>query len=135
MGNDINVAGVTFANPDDESRQTILRNFGFGYRYALLQQTIFNNERAVEVWIDGKQVGYIPKKELNNPLSYKELLIAQITAFKERGKTVYCAILSPVQKPSEIEQLDMTRFCNIRNLPVPTVLDKRAYEMFKYQHS
>lgn len=78
----IKVAGVTFPNNDGESRQEILKQIGFGFKTAILKQTTFEGERAVEVWIDGKQVGYIPRKELNDPMSYFTELTAQIMYFE-----------------------------------------------------
>lgn len=79
------VAGVTFPNPDGESRQEILKNIGFGFFTANLVQTTFENERAVEVWIQGKQVGYVPRADLDNPMSYKQTLKAQILFFDAKG--------------------------------------------------
>ena len=92
--NSISVAGVTFSNENGESRQKILRDFGFGFRYALLRQTTYEHERAVEVWVDSKMVGYIPKKRLDDPLSYKELLRAQIL-YLEQEDIYYVELTDP----------------------------------------
>lgn len=78
------VAGVTFCNPDGESRQKILDNLGFGWKTAVLKQTVFEGERAVEVWIEGKQVGYIPKANLSCEFSYRDELKALVLYFPEQ---------------------------------------------------
>lgn len=126
----IHVAGVTFANPDNESRQEILKNLGFGYHYAILQQTTFENERAVEVWVDSKLIGYIPRKELDNPMSYEAILAVQICC-NEETDTFY-AILSPIE-PLSFEQMnEMSEFFKKHHPELPIVFDKRAYEIMKY---
>lgn len=132
MGDYIKIAGVTFDNPDGENRQDILRNFGFGYRYAILKQTVFENERAVEVWVDSKLIGYIPRKELDNPLSYRDLLLAQIMYFEE--KDIYCAEVSEIQHPDAQDTAKIMTFCNERNLTPPFIADKRVYGMFIYNN-
>lgn len=126
----INVAGVTFANPDNESRQEILKNLGFGYHYAILQQTTFENERAVEVWVDSKLIGYIPRKELGNPMSYEAILIVQI-CYNEETDTFY-AVLSPI-RPLNFEQMnEISEFFKNHYPDKAIVFDKRAYEIMKY---
>lgn len=128
--NSIHVAGVTFDNPDGESRQAILKSFGFGFRYAILKQTVFDNERAVEVWIDSKMVGYVPRKELDNPLSCESLLIAQIGRYEEED--IYWVSLSPAQLPTKQEFAEMTTFCTANHIALPVVQDKRAYALAKF---
>lgn len=128
MNEYIKVAGVTFPNDDGESRQTILKNIGFGFHYALLNQTTYDNERAVEIWCDGKMVGYIPKIELTNPLSYAEILILQVLYFEEKG--IYCAELSERQEPTDEETKRVIEICNEKKLKMPIVVDKRAYAFF-----
>lgn len=85
------IAGVTFRNSNGESRQEILKNLGFGWKLADLKQTTFNGERAVEVWIDGKHVGYIPKTDLNSEFSHYAALDALILYYEE--KDIYYAEL------------------------------------------
>ena len=131
MSDTINVAGVTFVNPDGEERQKILQNFGFGYRYAILQETTFEGERAVEVWVDSKLIGYIPRKELNNPLSRMNLLVAQICYYEE--KDIYCATLSPVEEPSTAACYVMQAYCEKNHISPPTVIDTRAFNLFWHQ--
>lgn len=128
MDNYIKIAGVTFENPDGESRQKILKDFGFGYRYAILKQTTFENERAVEVWVDSKLIGYVPRTQLSNPLSYEELMLVQIMYFEE--KDIYCAEISPIQHPDEQDIAKITTFCSERCLDIPYIADKRVYGMF-----
>lgn len=126
----INVAGVTFANPDNENRQEILKNLGFGYHYAILQQTTFENERAVEVWVDSKLIGYVPRKELNNPMSYEAILIVQICLNEESG--TFYAVLSPIEPLSYEQMNEMSEFFK-KNYPNNAIVyDKRAYEVMKY---
>jgi len=127
---DINVAGVTFANSDGEHRQDILKNLGFGYYNAVLKQTTFENERAVEVWINDKQVGYIPRSELDNQLSFSPALFAQIYLYKE--KDIYCVTLSEFITPSYDLQHDMNTYCAAKGLPMP-INDVRAYSLFTFQ--
>jgi len=135
MNNCIKVAGVTFNNPDGESRQTILRNLGFGYHYAILKQTTYDGERAVEVWSDSKFIGYVPKTQLTSPLSYENLLLVQILYYEE--KNIYYAELSELQQPSEAEIAQMKLFCQTNKLAMPP-MDRRAfaytYDMFYHQN-
>lgn len=132
MGNSIKVAGVTFANPDGENRQNILRDFGYGYRYAILKQTVFDGERAVEVWVDSKLIGYVPKKELDNPLSFSPILLAQICCFEEDD--LHYVILSEIIPPTD-ETLSSTRtFCEQHSLPMPSIQDERAFALYPYQY-
>lgn len=128
--NEITVAGVTFANPDGEKRQDILKSLGFGYKYATLVQTTFQNERAVEVWIDAKLVGYIPRKHLNDPISYSEMLFAQIAFSNEIGN--YYVILSPLEPPDIDEQIATCEYCSKHQKELPIVFDKRAYQAVRY---
>ena len=93
----IKVAGVTFSNDDDESRQKILKNIGIGSNTADLKQISFRGERAVEVWIEGKLVGYIPKTELNNTLSYCSKLAALVLYFKKGSTGIYYVELSELK--------------------------------------
>ena len=127
--NYLRVAGVTFNNLDGQSRQTILRDIcGFGYHYALLRQTIYNDERAVEVWINSKMIGYVPKSELNNPMSYEQILIAQIG--ENQDDHVCWAMLSPIIPPSDKDIAVINSFCMERNIDPPIVKDLRAYRLF-----
>ena len=71
------VAGVTFNNPDGESRQDIIKNIiekhtthnyysGAGKLVATTYhnpETAFN-EPAIEVWMEDKLIGYIPKLKI-----------------------------------------------------------------------
>lgn len=135
MDDYIKVAGVTFDNPDGESRQTILRKLGFGYRYAILKQTTYDGERAVEVWTDSKFIGYVPKAQLDNALSYASILLVQILYYEE--KNIFCAELSELQTPSDAEIAQMKLFCRNNKLAMPP-MDKRAfkytYDMFHLQN-
>lgn len=135
MDDYIKVAGVTFDNPDGESRQTILRKLGFGYRYAILKQTTYDGERAVEVWTDSKFIGYVPKAQLDNALSYASILLVQILYYEE--KNIFCAELSELQTPSDAEIEQMKLFCRNNKLAIPP-MDKRAfkytYDMFNLQN-
>lgn len=135
MDNHIKVAGVTFDNPDGESRQTILRKLGFGYRYAILKQTTYDGERAVEVWTDSKFIGYVPKSQLDNELSYASILLVQILYYEE--KNIFCAELSELQTPSDAEIVQMKLFCRDNKLTMPP-MDKRTfkytYDMFHLQN-
>ena len=128
--NEITVAGVTFANPDGENRQDILKNIGFGYRCATLVQTTFQNERAVEVWIDNKLVGYIPRKHLNDQISFSETLFAQVAFSKEIGN--YYVLLSPFEPPSIEEQIVTCEYCSTPHQTLPSIFDKRAYQAARY---
>ncbi len=130
MGTSINVAGVTFANSDGENRQNILRNFGFGYRYAILKQTVFDGERAVEIWVDSKHIGYIPKKELDNPLSFSPILLAQICCNEEND--MYYVVLSEPVYPSEYTIKKVQAFCDAYHYPMPNIMDERVFAQYPY---
>ena len=127
---DISVAGVTFANNDGTKRQDILRNLGFGYKLAQLVQTTFENERAVEVRIDGNLVGYIPRKYLDNPISYNTSLLAQIAYNDVSGN--YYVILSPIEPPDSEEIAKTTAYCQEHNIKIPVISDRRVYQMLRY---
>lgn len=127
MDNYIKVAGVTFENPDGESRQKILKGFGFGFRYAILKQTTFENERAVEIWVDSKLIGYVPRTQLDNPLSYRDIMLVQILYYEEKG--IYCAEISELQPPSDAEIRRMVVLCKRCGI-VPPPEDVRAYRYF-----
>lgn len=130
MDDHIKVAGVTFDNPDGESRQTILRKLGFGYRYAILKQTTFDGERAVEVRISGKLIGYVPKTQLGNPLSHEEELTALVSCYsKGDGKDKYYVTLSAREVPTSKEYAYMKKCCLAAKKPMPAY-DKRAYAQY-----
>lgn len=127
MLNEITVAGVTFDTNDGESRQKILENFGFGYRYAILVQTTYENERAVEVWIDGKHIGYVPKKYLTEQISYESILLAQICYSQEIGH--YYVTLSRITPPTIDDIHEMQIACITYGIPMPLIQDRRAYAL------
>lgn len=131
----IRVAGVTFTNSNGESRQTILQKLGVGYHYAILNQTTFDGERAVEVWVDSKMIGYVPKINLDDPISYESILVAQIGYYEDpyTYSENYWASLSPIQTPTEEEYQAMIKFCDSKHIPLPVVCDKRAYDVVRYE--
>lgn len=128
----IKIAGVTFDNNNGENRQSILRSLGFGFFSASLVQTTFEDERAVEVWVNGKQIGYIPRAELNNPMSLRRELVCQVFFFEE--KDIYYAELTEFQPVSETEILRMRQFCQLHRTEMP-INDFRAYAAFYAKHN
>ena len=71
------VAGVTFTNPDGESRQDIIKNIinthtthNYYSGHGNLVVTTYHNpetgvdEPAIEVWMEGKLLGYVPKAKI-----------------------------------------------------------------------
>ena len=67
------VAGVTYENDDGSSRQEILRHLKYGDPpwaddpedlLCTLEETGFGGEPAFSVWVNGYQVGYVPKKSI-----------------------------------------------------------------------
>lgn len=125
MKNSIKVAGVTFNNNDGQSRQEILSGLGIGFKTAKLKQTEFEGERAVEVRIGGKLVGYIPRNQLGNPLSYK----GELTAFVDIYKDKFHVVLTERETPSSKEYAYMKKLCLDAKLPMPAY-DKRAYTQY-----
>ena len=76
-----NVKGVTFPNADGTNRQDIIKSLferGIKRTTAVLEQTTFQDERAVAVYIDGAQVGFVPRTCLSEPISYEKELVAII---------------------------------------------------------
>ena len=68
------VAGVTYDNDDGESRQEILRHLKFEDEpyydpddepMVGLMETSFNNELAIEVAINGYQIGFVPRQKIS----------------------------------------------------------------------
>lgn len=132
MKNTIKVAGVTFANPDGRNRQAIIRNLGLGWKTVKLKQVTFENERAVEVYCGKQLIGYIPKAQLGNPLSYEKELTAIIEYYP--GKHVddigkWHVTLSARETPSAKEYAYMRKLCRAANLPMPAY-DRRAYASY-----
>lgn len=122
----IKVAGVTFNNPDGTSRQKILSSF-VGWRTAKLHETVFTPEngepeRAVEVCINGNLIGYIPRAQLDNPMSYQSELTVLVSMYKDK----YYAVLYPRIVPSSKEYATMKRICTQLHRPMPAY-DRRAY--------
>lgn len=132
MNSSFNVAGVTFCNEDGESRQEIIKNIGCIYNLATLVQTTYKNERAVEVHINGKKIGYVPKTELNNPLSYSPTLLAEISVFEENSeqKKIYYVKLREIIKPTDKQTSAMLSFCRTHNLRVPDIADSFVYKAY-----
>lgn len=130
MKNTINVAGVTFANENGENRQDIIASLGFGFKTAKLKQTTFEGERAVEVRIGGKLIGYVPKTQLGNPLSHEDELTALVSVYsKGEGKEKYYVTLSAREVPSAKEYAYMKKCCIAAKKPMPAY-DKRAYAQY-----
>lgn len=125
MKNSIKIAGVTFANPDGENRQDILKSLGLGWKTARLKQTTFEGERAVEIRISGKLVGYVPKNQLSNPLSYEN----ELTVFIGICNHKYYGIATPRETPSSAEYALMKKLCIKAGIAMPAY-DKRAYAQY-----
>lgn len=69
------VAGVTFNNDDNSSRQAILRHIKFGDEpfasedgkiTAQITETEFNGNLAYKVFLNGYQVGFVPKESIRD---------------------------------------------------------------------
>ena len=132
MKSTIKVAGVTFTNNDGTNRQDIIRNLGTGWKTAKLKQTMFENERAVEVRINGQLIGFIPKTQLGNPLSHETELTAYVEYYP--GKSVdasgkWYVTLSERAVPSSAEYAYMKKLCLKAGRPMPAY-DKRAYAQY-----
>lgn len=127
----IKIAGVTFENSDGENRQSILQSLGFGFFSASLIQTTFENERAVEVWVNGKQVGYIPRTELNNPMSFRQNLAVQVLYYEEKG--IYYGELTEFQPVDKNTETEMQQYCQMHNIEMP-VNDRRAYDFIRFKY-
>lgn len=132
MKSTIKVAGTTFNNEDGTNRQDIIKRFGTGWKTAKLKQTTFDGERAVEVRIGGQHIGYIPKTQFGNPLSYKSELTAFVDYYPPKnvddaGK--WYVVLSERSVPSSAEYAYMKKLCAKAGRPMPAY-DKRAYASY-----
>lgn len=125
MKNSIKVAGVTFNNEDGTSRQELLALIGRGFRTAKLKQTEYEGERAVEVRINGKMVGYVPRTQLTNPLSFEQELTAYVDIYKNK----FFVELTPRVRPSSKEYVTMKTLCAKAGKPMPAY-DRRAYAQY-----
>ena len=121
----IKVAGVTFNNDNGESRQEILKGFGIGWKTVRLKQTVYNGERAVEVRVNGKLVGYVPKTQLTNPMSRAD----ELTGFIGVCKHKYYMVLTEREIPSSAEYAYMKKLCLNAKKPMPAY-DRRAYAQY-----
>ena len=121
----IKVAGVTFANENGQNRQEIIANLGLGWKTAKLKQVVFEGERAVEVRIGNHLIGYVPKTQLGNPLSYE----TEVTALVEYYKDKWYVTLSAREVPSSKEYAYMKKLCLDAKRPMPAY-DRRAYAQY-----
>lgn len=132
MKDTIKVAGVTFNNPDGTNRQDIIRSLGLGWKTAKLKQTTFDDERAVEVRISGKLIGYVPRTMLSNPLTELDELTALVEYYpgkkiSDTGK--WHVTLSKRIVPSSKEYAYMKKLCLNAKMPMPAY-DRRAYASY-----
>lgn len=128
MKSTIKVAGVTFANENGANRQDIIRAIGAGWKTAKLKQVVFEGERAVEVRIDGHLVGYVPKVQLTNPLSYERELTALVERYSKTPDDIgkWHITLSAREVPSSKEYAYMKKLCRDAGFAMPAY-DRRAY--------
>lgn len=129
MKEKINVAGVTFTNTNGTIRQNILKSMSATFQTARLKTVDFVNdkgqtEKAIEVYISGYQVGYIPKNQLNNPLAEQ----TELTAFIAYCKGKYYCELTARQVPSAKEYAYMKHIC-IKSKKTMPAYDTRAYAL------
>jgi hypothetical protein len=98
-----NVAGVTFKNDDNTSRQRVLSKFFRENGYdagteAELQQYLFEGRPAVYVLIEGKIIGNVPKDytaEVVSIIDRLEIAAVHVRRFRgEEGKLIYNADLT-----------------------------------------
>lgn len=129
MKDSIKVAGVTFANENGKNRQDIIAGLGLGFKTAKLKQTTYEGERAVEVRIGGQLIGYVPKTQLSNPLSYADELTALVSVYSGPDKDKYYVVLTERQAPSAKEYAYMKKLCLSAKRPMPAY-DKRAYAQY-----
>ncbi len=125
MKDSLKVAGVTFANDNGEKRQDILANIGIGWKTARLKQTVFDGERAVEVRIGSKMIGYVAKNQLSNELSHE----TELTCFIGVCKHKYYAVLMPREIPTGKEYAYMKKLCLESKTAMPAY-DRRAYAVY-----
>lgn len=129
MKDSIKVAGVTFANENGENRQEIIASLGLGFKTAKLKHTTFEGERAVEVRIGGKLIGYVPRTQLSNPLSYADELTALVSVYSGPSTDKYYVVLTERQTPSAKEYAYMKKCCLAAKRPMPAY-DRRAYAQY-----
>jgi hypothetical protein len=134
MKETLKTAGVTFANPDGESRQEILKSFGDGtfITVNLIKQTYFNPQTKIpELAIacfeknTKKQIGYIPKADIEPEIIKMRQLTGYVSVFND---TYYC-VLTKQQEPDTKMYSDMKQFCENIHLK-PPAYDTRAYIQF-----
>lgn len=130
----INTAGVTFSNQDGQKRQDIICELASKQRFyeADLKETTFNSMRAVEVWIKGKQIGYVPATYLMCAISRFYKLTAEINYY--RDKNIWFVTLSMPQSPTPSQKNAILNFCQANGFETP-IDDIRAYAEFYQTHS
>lgn len=129
----LNAAGVTFSNPDGEKHQDILYKLASKQRFyvAELKETTFDGKRAVEVWIENKLIGYIPKPYLMCAISRFYKLTAMLDCYQE--KNIWFVRLSIPQLPTSEQKAAMQYLCEENAYEAP-IDDIRAYEAFYHEH-
>ena len=141
------VVGVTSANPDGESRQQIIQNIiekqgrcgqwtGTGKlnvtRYVDIEEG--RNEPAIEVLVDGKLIGYVPKARIEDVASNKKTqsgsVLVQLSFVEQYG--VYSAKLFTPNKSKPTKKMEVAVNRILRENPHLEPPDKTfdAYRAF-----
>jgi hypothetical protein len=130
----IKTAGVTFNNPDGESRQEILKSLGADTYITvnLIKQSFFNEQTQMpELAIacieknTKKQIGFIPRTDIEPEI----LKIRQLTGLVSVYQNTFFCVLTAQQTPDTEMYEDMKKTSETRGIPMPAY-DTRAYIQF-----
>ncbi len=133
-GKRLYVAGVTFENPNGESRQELLAYLPKHIAVNLVHTTFTRNngqkEPAIEIWekSSGKQIGFIPKDRIRQMQNVHEL----IGTIAKNKNTWNCTLRMP-EKPSGKLYHAVKNLCQQQNLKLPPY-DKQIMTAFLIDH-
>lgn len=109
-----------------QKRQTVLAALGEGWKTARIRHHVINGETVVTVYIDGIDIGRIPKNAISNTLLKERELSAYISETATRKYTIE---LSKRVIPSTADYLAMKNLCSDIKMSLPAY-DLRAYKEF-----
>lgn len=126
------VAGVTFDNPNGESRQQIIKDIiekkgrndywtGPGklhvVRYVNIEEG--RDEPAIEVHVDGKLIGYVPKARIDevskNPRTQSGSVLVQLSYVRQYG--IYSAKLFTPNRSKPTKSMEIAVKRILKNYP------------------
>lgn len=136
------VAGVTFDNDDGTSRQEIMKNLVGNNKtfisYCDFKYTTFEDEMAIEVYIDKQMIGYVPRTKIEFVRTEKSLssgsCICKIEWFDKAN--AYVANLYTFGKSAPTRaQIDYAKIVAKRkNINLPSTFSFDAYRDWLLQN-